>query len=242
MDITIILCAIIVAVALGSYLYVYYLNEENLISQRRQRISQIPSMLSTLGVLGTFIGITLALKDFNPKNLGVSIPSLLEGLKTAFYTSLAGMICSIILNRYINRHLDEVEEADHSNEKAARSLTGSFQDNLLREIKALNNNLSTFTNKVNQIEQYIQNISTNVTDLKDDIDEIKDTFEAMNERSQEPGAIDSDVSQIAASVSTSAQSIATMDNTLEEVHKATQDMLKMVKSVAAEVKQMNDKE
>ncbi len=66
-----------------------------------------PSLVSTLGVLGTFWGITKGLMAFDTTDLDRSIPDLLDGLKTAFFTSLAGMVGSMILSAFISRKQDE---------------------------------------------------------------------------------------------------------------------------------------
>ena len=55
-----------------------------------------PMLLTSLGILGTFIGIVVGLLDFDPENLAESIGPLLEGLKTAFISSLAGMGSGIL--------------------------------------------------------------------------------------------------------------------------------------------------
>lgn len=52
-----------------------------------------------LGLLGTFLGLTLGVRDFdtaNVQNIQSSIQSLLDGMSTAFMTSLLGMGLSII--------------------------------------------------------------------------------------------------------------------------------------------------
>lgn len=58
--------------------------------------SYTPGLLTSLGILGTFIGIVIGLLDFDPKNIDSSIELLLDGLKTAFITSLAGMAGAIL--------------------------------------------------------------------------------------------------------------------------------------------------
>lgn len=60
-------------------------------------ITLLPSLAASLGILGTFVGIYLGLLEFNVSNINDSIPKLLEGLKTAFATSIAGLIVSLIL-------------------------------------------------------------------------------------------------------------------------------------------------
>jgi hypothetical protein len=59
-------------------------------------VAYTPTLLTSLGILGTFIGIVIGLLDFNPNDIDGSITLLLSGLKTAFITSLAGMALTIL--------------------------------------------------------------------------------------------------------------------------------------------------
>ena len=61
-----------------------------------QRLHHFASyFLTTLGILGTFVGITIGLLNFNSQDIDGSIPALLEGLKMAFITSIAGMFFAL---------------------------------------------------------------------------------------------------------------------------------------------------
>jgi hypothetical protein len=51
-----------------------------------------PSILTSIGIFGTFLGVALGLADFDPNAIENSIPQLLEGLKTAFWTSIIGLM------------------------------------------------------------------------------------------------------------------------------------------------------
>lgn len=66
--------------------------------KRKNRANQFtqytPTLLTTLGILGTFAGIVSGLLGFDVNNIDGSIGTLLDGLKTAFITSLAGMFLS----------------------------------------------------------------------------------------------------------------------------------------------------
>lgn len=55
-----------------------------------------PTLLASLGILGTFVGIVVGLLDFDPQQLDESIEGLLEGLKTAFVSSIAGLSASLV--------------------------------------------------------------------------------------------------------------------------------------------------
>lgn len=108
-------------------------------------IESIPSMFITLGLLGTFLGITYGLINFNtdPDYIKDSIKELLDGLKTAFYTSIFGIISSLIFKTVINfrlntdfvKHPDDVKEQDlytsmNNNLSAIREQTKSALDTL----------------------------------------------------------------------------------------------------------------
>jgi len=61
----------------------------------------VPSLLTSLGILGTFMGMMRGLGglDFsNADNIIAGIPTLLSGMRFAFGTSVAGVSCSIVFN------------------------------------------------------------------------------------------------------------------------------------------------
>ena len=64
-------------------------------------IAQLPGTLTGLGILGTFVGLLLGLRNISfvtvEAALG-SVQSILAGINTAFYTSIAGVILSILFN------------------------------------------------------------------------------------------------------------------------------------------------
>lgn len=55
------------------------------------------SIIMSAGVLGTFVGIFIGLWGFDTTQLESSVPQLLSGLKTAFYTSILGIGLAIFL-------------------------------------------------------------------------------------------------------------------------------------------------
>jgi len=67
-------------------------------SLKRGNHTDMKSVIVSIGVLGTFIGIALGLWNFDTTNITRSVPELLEGLKLAFITSIAGMLISITLS------------------------------------------------------------------------------------------------------------------------------------------------
>lgn len=66
------------------------------INQWKTFTNSTPGLLTSIGILGTFVGVVIGLLEFNPSDIDASIELLLNGLKTAFITSLAGMAAAII--------------------------------------------------------------------------------------------------------------------------------------------------
>lgn len=104
----------------------FYLQQKNdhLIEKRRW-IENLPTLISSIGVLGTFAGITLGLINFDPNNLDESIPLLLGGLKTAFFTSLAGMLGSMVLSKIVSSGYDNKDNGVSDINQAAGLITQS---------------------------------------------------------------------------------------------------------------------
>lgn len=62
-----------------------------------------PQAIASLGVLGTFIGISYSLLQFNSGDIEASVPTLLDGMRTAFATSVVGMCWSMWLKYQQNK-------------------------------------------------------------------------------------------------------------------------------------------
>ena len=80
-----------------------YINEETVMDKpgHVQLAELIPSLLTSLGILGTFMGLMQGLTsvDFsNAEGTIQSIPQLLSGMRFAFATSVAGIACSLLFN------------------------------------------------------------------------------------------------------------------------------------------------
>lgn len=98
----------------------------------------IPSVFTTLGVLGTFMGIFFGLQEFDVDKITESIPPLLEGMKTAFLTSIVGISLSIVfgkVSQIILRDKELKEPAEATGELEALQQIAT----LLREGQKINN-------------------------------------------------------------------------------------------------------
>ena len=80
----------------------------------RESLNQVAGAMTGLGILGTFLGLTLGLQNFNTgttAEITNSIEPLMEGIKVAFHTSIYGMVFSLVFNYVYKRRLDEAETA-----------------------------------------------------------------------------------------------------------------------------------
>ncbi len=93
-----------------------------------------PTILTSIGIFGTFLGVALGLLEFDTKNIQASVPGLIDGLKTAFWTSIVGLMGALIVKF---RHLvgilrqRKVEEQYHSATVTdLANLLGEIRDSL----------------------------------------------------------------------------------------------------------------
>lgn len=202
---TIVACCVIFVAFIAAWLYVANTSNEEL-PKRRKWIDQLPSIISTLGVLGTFLGITRGLVSFNTATLDLSIPILLDGLKTAFFTSLLGMTGSLILNRIVSAKFDK-EQKSSDIEKAARMIIDAMNANqreLPRLFKDNNENLVSTLSK----DETVKVIRQDVEQLKDDLEEIKGLSQELRDIAKGLSGINQEIKKTLANVSTSNSSIA----------------------------------
>lgn len=105
-------------------------------------VESIPSVFVTLGLFGTFTGIAFGLLYFDtaPEQIKESIKILLDGLKLAMFTSIAGILLSLIFSKIIKIAVNSRRIEPPSSLE-------------LRELIKLNNNFVEF-NKTISTTQY----------------------------------------------------------------------------------------
>jgi len=86
-------------------------------------VNAAPSILTSIGIFGTFLGVALGLMDFDSKDIEGSVPPLIEGLKTAFWSSIAGLLAAMTIKlRHVIKHVRSYE--------AETKYTGATVDDL----------------------------------------------------------------------------------------------------------------
>lgn len=160
-------CLSIIAICFfAAWIWTYRLYNSGTLNKNRRWVESFPSLLSTLGVLGTFLGITLGLLDFNTQDLDKSIPNLLDGLKTAFFTSLAGMLGSMILTRIVNSLFDKDETGASDVESATTLMCNAIKEMDTHNKKALTELKALLETKMNQQIAAVRDETQELIELK----------------------------------------------------------------------------
>lgn len=76
-----------------------FINEETVETYvHRGILESIPDILTSLGILGTFVGLVMGLREFDPsgyEQMAGSVTPLINGIKVAFITSIYGIALSL---------------------------------------------------------------------------------------------------------------------------------------------------
>ena len=160
------------------------------ISKEKQFKDFKPAIIST-GVLGTFIGIFIGLWNFDVDHIEESVPTLLEGLKLAFSTSILGMAVSIFLSYKENQHKINVNadsdsllremliEQRDTNQKIGK-LVENNNDNFTQVNESLTKALDTLSKGAT--EHIISALKEVITDFNKNLTEqFGDNFKQLNE-------------------------------------------------------------
>lgn len=173
----------------------------------KQRFGRVaPGLMISLGILGTFCGIYLSLYplDFTPGNMNDSVTQLLGGMRTAFFTSLAGIFSSILF-RVIERikaprNIDDTIKQQMTPEQQLvieklesirRAIAGDEDSSLVTQLQYIRNENRDAIKKLDQLTESIQNaLIASLDDLIREVREViakqlKDSIEALISRIEE---------------------------------------------------------
>lgn len=130
----------------------------------------IPSLFTTLGIFGTFLGIYVGLQNFDVKDINNSIPTLLEGMKTAFLTSILGIIFSILFGKWSQivaeraEREESVVEVDEEIE-ALRQIISTLKENHKQQIAVLQENQKQQTTILQENQKKVDKNHTEVLEI-----------------------------------------------------------------------------
>lgn len=130
----------------------------------------IPSLFTTLGIFGTFLGIYAGLQNFDVKDINNSIPTLLEGMKTAFLTSILGIFLSIFFGKISQivaeraEREESVVEVDEEIE-ALRQIISTLKENHKQQIAVLQENQKQQTTILQENQKKVDKNHTEVLEI-----------------------------------------------------------------------------
>ena len=138
-------------------------------------VNSSPNILTSIGILGTFIGLTLALFHFDSgstESIRESINSLLSGMSTAFLTSVFGMLTSSIFlfceRRLLNKignavsaYTSELDATYHATNDQVLVDALSFVD-VNGAIHTPGSVMSAISNNMAAVQNEIQNLGNNI--------------------------------------------------------------------------------
>lgn len=141
----------------------------------------IPSLMTTLGILGTFMGIFIALAplDFGAGQINESIQKLLEGMETAFVTSLFGL-ASAIAFKFWHQVSTRLQKSKSTEQDLAvqldaikQAISGEGDSSLVTQIQKLRDENRDGFAKLDGLSEIIRDaLAKNLEDLAQEIRDI----------------------------------------------------------------------
>ena len=192
--------AIFIAAILGFFIW-------EVLSYRNTH-KDFKSVIVSIGVLGTFVGIFIGLWEFDGNDISGSVPELLNGLKTAFITSIAGMFFAVLLS-VIQKSKGSAEAEDEI------TVLSSIDEKLsaLQSVNKNTENLLLINNKLDSIDTNIKGLSADISSVKSELNDNQEKlFEFLKDK------------------------LATIDNSLKEAVQtlskgATEEIIKALENV-----------
>ena len=133
----------------------------------------VASILTVIGVFGTFLGIFIGLWNFDMNDIEQSIPGLLEGMKLAFLTSLVGIGSAILLKgvtaplfQILQKGRNPVEVERDKFIDALKRIETSGEMNLRAQLVTLN---TTLEKEGSETREVLDNIKISLAGKHDEL-------------------------------------------------------------------------
>lgn len=135
----------------------------------------VSGSMTGLGLLGTFLGLIIGLKDFSTDYDGIqnSILMLLNGIKTSFLTSIYGVVFSLVFNWIYRRsYTDMINSLNEFHNVFHNEAVNNSQNNINSRLVAAQENI---TENLEKIFEFIANdisehFKTSINTMTDSIE------------------------------------------------------------------------
>ncbi len=135
----------------------------------------LKSQIVSVGVLGTFLGVYIALQNFNPQDLKNSITGILNGLKIAFFTSIAGMFVAIVL--YVIEKVFFPKKI-YKEENYLKDLIEDFNQDIQTQFGT---NFERFNQSITNLLKWQENYKNNIENTQSILEQTSKTLKQSDE-------------------------------------------------------------
>ena len=243
----------IISVVLISFFFLISLGG---INSKKRTLSSIasnaPTILTSLGIFFTFLGILLALSAFDVSDINGSMPKLLDGLRLAFLSSVIGLglgLCFRFIAPSIHKNetvedasagdlLAELIEITKATNQVREALVGDGDSSLSTQISKLRNDFRDFAEKMaeDSSKALIEALEAVIKDFNEKISEqFGENFKQLNEAVG--GLLDwqkeyrEQVKQLTEAFTSAQVGIEDVKNSVEKIQDSTQKIPEHMQSV-----------
>ena len=216
--------------------------------------SNAPTVLTSFGIFFTFLGILIALSNFDVKDVNGSVPRLLDGLRLAFLSSVVGLgsgLCFRFIAPSVQKEnsfedatagdlLQELKEITKTTMLVREALVGEGDSSLSTQFSKLRNDFRDFAEKMSEdsSKALIEALESVIKDFNEKISEqFGENFKQLNEAVG--GLLDwqqeykVQVKQLTEAFIESQKGIAAVQESVEKIESTTQKIPEHMESVEA---------
>ena len=206
----------------------------------------LPDVFTSLGILGTFVGLVWGLKFFNTADfdaMTTSVTSLIDGIKVAFLTSIFGMVHSLGFTyssslgySKLQANLQKYLDLFHANvipsaEIEAQNIMVQTQRNQEDALRSMSND---FADKMSD-----DSVGIEVQKINSAIEELGSVFDMANTRMSEE--IVSALEQLRQSNESTEQAISSMSDISQRNIEAAEEQGELMRQLLETQKEMLNK-
>jgi hypothetical protein len=235
---------IVISIVIG-LLFLYFL-----VNPTRRTVVSAPSILTSIGIFGTFLGIAIGLMNFDPNNVIAGVPLFLSGIKLAFWSSVVGILAALL--HRIKYTLFPYEDRDDASVESDAAALGSL-DSMSNSLTALEGSMATLESSAGNIENLVgsgvQSFGGSLETLnslagdkyaENKLQELIDSLSLLGDRMEAglqsvSGAVAKSMDEMAGGVSKSARELA------EEL-KGDESVVSMLRELREELARTSDAE
>ncbi len=210
---------ILISIVIG-ILFLFFL-----VNPTRRTVASAPSILTSIGIFGTFLGIAIGLMNFDPNNVIAGVPLFLSGIKMAFWSSVVGIFAALL--HRIKFSLYPYDDGDTSGAESDAVALDSLSQ-MSNSLTALEGSMGNIEDLVNSGVQSFDTIARD-TSAESKYQELIDNLNRLGDR------VEIGMGEMAGGVSQSAREL------VEEL-KADQSVLDTLRDLREELARTSDAE